>query len=287
MKENQNQQIPDISNMALVLEGGAMRGIFTCGVLDWFMDNNIKFPYVVGVSAGACNGASYISNQRGRAKFSNIELLEKYRYAGFKHYLKKRNFMDFDLLFDEFPNRLLPFDFTTYAKTDTNFEIVVSNCETGKAEYLEEYTDHTRLLSILRASSSMPFFSPVTYVDNRPMLDGGVCDSIPIERAINKGFDKMVVVLTRNKYYRKKNGGLKLPSFIFKKYPNMRDAINKRNLIYNRQLDLVDQLEEEGKAIVIRPVEEMTINRIEKNIKILTHFYYHGYDCGTHILQNQ
>lgn len=208
-------------NMGLVLEGGAMRGVFTCGVLDCFMDNDIRFPYVIGVSAGACNGASYVSNQRGRAKYSNIDLLEKYKYVGIKHYVKKRNIMDFDLLFDDFPNHILPFDFETYAQSGVSFEMVVSNCLTGDAEYMEEYTDHERLLSILRASSSMPFFSPVTYVDEQPMLDGGVCDSIPVRRCMDKGYDKMVIVLTRNKGYRKKSEGPKVPSFLFKKYPKM------------------------------------------------------------------
>lgn len=280
MSGNQNLKLLETSDVALVLEGGAMRGIFTCGVLDLFMDKNVKFPYVIGVSAGACNGASYISNQRGRAKFSNIELLEKYKYAGFKHYLRKGNFMDFDLLFDEFPNKLLPFDFSFYSRTKTRFEIVVSNCNTGKAEYMEEYYNHERLLDILRASSSMPFFSPITFVDDVPMLDGGVCDSVPVKRAIEMGFKKMVVVLTRNKDYRKKPTGVKLPSFMFRKYPEMRKAINNRNLIYNEQLELVEQLEKEGRVVVIRPVEPMTINRIEKNMKTLTYFYNHGYDCA-------
>lgn len=135
-----------------------MRGVFTCGVLDYFMDQIIHFPYVVGVSAGACNGASYISNQRGRAKYSNVELLDEYHYIGLRHYLKKGNILDFDLLFDDFPNKILPFDFEAYSKTKTCFEVVISDCETGKALYLEEYQNHPRLLSMLRASSSIPFF---------------------------------------------------------------------------------------------------------------------------------
>lgn len=276
----------DIQKTALVLEGGAMRGVFTCGVLDCFMDNDIHFPYVIGVSAGACNGASYISNQRGRARYSNIELLKEYRYVGFKHYLKKRNIMDFDLLFDDFPNRILPFDFTTYAQTGKCFEMVVSNCQTGKAEYMEEYRNHDRLLDILKASSSMPFFSPVTYVDNTPMLDGGVCDSIPARRALDKGYNKIIVILTRNKGYRKKEDGIKLPPFVLKKYPNMRNAINSRNKLYNSQLDFVDQLEKEGIALVIRPEEPMTINRIEKDTDVLIHFYNHGYRCAEAVLKN-
>lgn len=277
----------DTKDTALVLEGGAMRGVFTCGVLDWLMDNDVHFPYVIGVSAGACNGASYISNQRGRARYSNIELLKEYRYVGLRHYLKKKNIMDFDLLFNDFPNRILPFDFKAYAKTGKCFEMVVTNCDTGEAEYMEEYQDHDRLLDILKASSSMPLFSPVAYVDEKPMLDGGVCDSIPAKRAIEKGYNKMIIVLTRNKGYRKKTDGMKLPPFILKKYPKMRNAINSRNQLYNEQLNLVDLLEKEGKAIVIRPEEPMTINRIEKDINVLTHFYNHGYECAEKIFQDK
>ncbi|MDL2215043.1 patatin family protein [Dysgonomonas sp. OttesenSCG-928-M03] len=282
---NYNLSNIDTKHTGLVLEGGAMRGVFTCGVLDWFMDNDIRFPYVVGVSAGACNGASYISNQRGRAKYSNIDLLEKYRYVGFKHYLKKGNLMDFDLLFNDFPNRILPFDFSTYADTQTCFEMVVSNCNTGQAEYKQEYQNHDRLLDILKASSSMPFFSPVTPVDGIPMLDGGVCDSIPAKRAIEKGFDKLVIVLTRNKNYRKKSNSTKIPPIFFRKYPKMLEAINNRNRLYNKQLEFVEKLEAEGRATVIRPIEPMTINRIEKNIDTLTHFYNHGYDCAARIFK--
>lgn len=271
-------------NKGLVLEGGAMRGVFTCGVLDWFMDNSIHFPYVIGVSAGACNGSSYISNQRGRAKFSNIDLLDKYHYIGIKHYIKKRNLLDFDLLFDDFPNHISPFDFDAYANVDKRFEIVVSNCTTGQAEYFEEYKDRDRILSILRASSSMPFFSPIVEVDGISMLDGGVCDPIPVERAIKEGFDKNVIVLTRNKGYRKKENNIKLPRWVYRKHPLMREALDHRNAMYNAQLDLVDKLEAEGKAIVIRPEELMTIERIETDISKLEHFYKHGYDCAKQVL---
>lgn len=283
--DNEPKERRDVKDIGLVLEGGAMRGVFTCGVLDWMMDNRIHFPYVIGVSAGACNGASYISNQRGRARYSNIELLEEYKYAGIGHYLKKGNVLDFDLLFDDFPNRILPFDFDAYAQSDKCFEMVATNCLTGEAEYFQEYTNHEHLLDILKASSSMPLFSPIVEVDGTPMLDGGVRDSIPVQRAMDKGYERTVVVLTRNKGYRKNSSGLKLPSFIFKKYPKMRQAINERNEMYNAQLDLVDRLEEEGKALVIRPEEPMTINRIEKDTSKLTFFYEHGYECARSVLQ--
>lgn len=122
----------------LVLEGGGMRGVFTCGVLDYLMDRNIRFPYTIGVSAGACNGLSYMSRQRGRAKYSNIDLLEKYNYIGLRHLLKKRNILDFDLLFTEFPEHILPYDYDAYFSSPERFVMVTTNCLTGEANYFEE-----------------------------------------------------------------------------------------------------------------------------------------------------
>ncbi|MDR2949281.1 MAG: patatin family protein [Prevotella sp.] len=270
----------DSKNIGLVLEGGGMRGVFTCGVLDYFMDNNIDFPYAIGVSAGACNGLSFISKQRGRAKFSNIDLLDKYKYIGFKHYIRKRNIMDFDLLFHEFPDNIIPYDYNKYFASPTRFEMVTSNCLTGKAEYYEDKSDKNRVIDIAKASSSLPIVCPITYVDNIPMLDGGICDSIPVARAIEQGYRKNVVILTRNKGYRKEKKDMKVPSFIYRKYPAMRQALSSRNSLYNAQLDLVDKLEEEGSVFVIRPQKPVLVDRIEKDINKLTALYEEGYECG-------
>lgn len=270
-------------DIGLVLEGGGMRGVFTCGVLDYFMDNDIYFPYAIGVSAGACNGLSFLSRQRGRAKYSNIDLLAKYKYIGFKHYIKKRNIMDFDLLFHEFPDSIIPYDYNAYFASSTRFEMVTSNCLTGKAEYYEEKTDKDRVIDIVKASSSLPIMCPIAYVDNIPMLDGGICDSIPLERSISQGYKKNVVILTRNKGYRKENKDIKVPSFIYRKYPAMREALSNRNSLYNAQLDLVDKLEEEGSIFVIRPVNPISVDRIEKDINKLTALYEEGYECGKSI----
>lgn len=270
----------DTANIGLVLEGGGMRGVFTCGVLDYFMDQNITFPYAIGVSAGACNGLSYMSKQRGRAKFSNIDLLAKYKYIGLKHYLRKGNIMDFDLLFHEFPDNIIPYDYKTYFASPSRFEMVTSNCLTGEAEYFEEKSDKERVIDIAKASSSLPIMCPITYVDKIPMLDGGICDSIPIERAQSQGFTKNVVVLTRNKGYRKESKDIKVPSFIYRKYPAMRQALSNRNSLYNSQLDLVDKLEDEGSVFVIRPEKPILVDRIEKDINKLTALYEEGYECG-------
>ena len=168
---------------SLILEGGGMRGIFTIGVLDNFMDRGIRFPYIIGVSAGACNGLSYMSNQRGRAKYSNIDLLDKYHYVSLRHLIFKGNIMDFDLLFDDFPNRIIPYDYPAYAASPERYEMVTTSCRTGCACYFEEKNDPKRIIDIVRASSSLPFVSPISYVDGEPMLDGGIADSIPLLRA--------------------------------------------------------------------------------------------------------
>lgn len=265
---------------ALVLEGGGMRGVFTCGVLDCFMDHQIRFPYTIGVSAGACNGLSYISRQRGRAKYSNIDLLDKYNYIGLRHLLRKRNIMDFDLLFTEFPEHILPYDYDAYFSSPERYEMVTTNCLTGEANYFEEKSDKKRLIDIVRASSSLPFVCPITYVDDIPMLDGGIVDSIPLQRAMDEGYASYVVVLTRNKGYRKETKDIRVPSFIYRKYPRIREALNNRSLCYNKQLEMVEALEKEGRVQVIRPLEPVNVDRIERNVNKLTTFYEEGYCCA-------
>lgn len=264
----------------LVLEGGGMRGVFTCGVLDYMMDHNIRFPYAIGVSAGACNGLSYMSRQRGRAKYSNIDLLEKYNYIGLKYLLKKRNIMDFDLLFNEFPEHILPYDYEAYFSCPERYEMVTTNCLTGEANYFEEKKDKNRVIDIVRASSSLPFVCPIAYVDGIPMLDGGIVDSIPLQRAIDEGYRNNVVVLTRNRGYRKESKDIKVPSFIYRKYPKIREALSRRCTVYNEQLALVERLEDEGKVIVIRPQKPVSVDRIERDIKKLTDLYEEGYECA-------
>ena len=264
----------------LILEGGGMRGVFTCGVLDCFMDKGIRFPYTIGVSAGACNGLSYISNQRGRAKFSNIDLLEKYNYIGIKYLLKKGNIMDFDLLFHTFPNEIIPYDYEMLANCKEHYEMVTTSCRTGKACYYEEKKDANRVIDIVKASSSLPFVCPITYVDGEPMLDGGIADSIPILRARELGYDNNVVVLTRNKGYRKSEKEIKLASLFYKEYPAMQEAIRQRNKIYNEQISMIEELENAGEIVVIRPQKPIEVGRMERNTKKLLALYEEGYQLA-------
>lgn len=262
----------------MILEGGGMRGVFTCGVLDCLMDKDIRFPYTIGVSAGACNGLSYISRQRGRAKFSNIDLLKKYNYIGIKHLLKKGNIMDFDLLFHTFPEEIIPYDYEMLATTEQRFEMVTTSCKTGKACYYEETKNPERVIDIVKASSSLPFVCPIAYVDGEPMLDGGIADSIPIMRARELGYDNNVVVLTRNKGYRKTEKDMKYVSLFYKEYPAMQEAIRNRNKMYNEQISMIEAMEERGELIVIRPQKPIEVDRMERDTNKLLALYEEGYE---------
>lgn len=270
----------------LILEGGGMRGVFTSGVLDCFMDKGIRFPYTIGVSAGACNGLSYISRQRGRAKFSNIDLLEKYNYIGIKHLLKKGNIMDFDLLFHTFPNEIIPYDYEMLAKCEERYEMVTTSCKTGKACYFEEKKNPEKVIDIVKASSSLPFVCPIAYVDGEPMLDGGIADSIPILRARELGYNNNVVVLTRNKGYRKTEKEMKFVSMFYKEYPAMQEAIRQRNRIYNEQISMVEKMEDAGKIVVIRPQKPIEVDRMERNTKKLLALYEEGYELTLELLNS-
>ncbi|WP_455498338.1 patatin-like phospholipase family protein [Coprobacter sp.] len=275
-----------ITDWALVLEGGGMRGVFTSGVLDYFMDKDIYFPYTIGVSAGACNGLSYVSRQRGRAKISNIDLLDKYHYISTKFLWTNRSILNMNFLFDEMPNKVLPYDFDTYFSSSDRFIMVTSNCETGKAEYFEEKKSSQRLLRICRASSSLPFVAPIVRIDGKPMLDGGICDPIPYRKVREDGYNRMVLVLTRNKGYRKVEKDMKLFSFLYPKYPALRNRLCNRVREYNKTLDEIESMEKNDEVIVIRPRKPLEVDRIEHNIKKLTDLYNEGYCCAESALAN-
>ena len=276
-------QINDKS--ALVLEGGGMRGVFTCGVLDYLMDHKISFPYTVGVSAGACNGLSYMSHQRGRGRYSNIDLLAKYKYIGIRPLLKRRGLIDQQLLFHRFPDRILPYNYKAYAENPNRFEMVTTDCVSGKACYWEEKLDEKRIIDIVKASSSLPYACPIIYVDGKPMLDGGIVDSIPLMRAYGQGFDDCVVVLTRNRGYRKSDKEVMVPRFIYKEYPRLRVALRNRNKIYNEKLEMVERLEDEGKIKVIRPLKPIVVDRMETSVRKLTDLYEEGYACAKRMFE--
>ena len=272
----------------LVLEGGGMRGVFTSGVLDAFMKYDVNFSYIVAVSAGACNGLSYVSRQPRRARMSNIDMLVKYDYIGLRHLVTQGCIFDPELLYDRFPNELVPYDYDTYFSSQSTFEMVVTNCNTGRAEYLTEKSgDRQRLLDICRASSSLPYVSKVIDVDGLPYLDGGIVDSIPVQRAIDMGHVRNVLVLTRNRGYRNTSRDRKIPRFIYKKYPRLRVALSRRIAEYNRQLEMVEDMEGRGIVDVIRPQRPMDVGRMEKDEKKLEALYEEGFVLGEQFCQSK
>ena len=265
---------------ALVLEGGGMRGVFTSGVLDAFMKHDLTFPYVVAVSAGACNGMSYVSHQPRRARISNIDYLARYKYIGLRHLVTQGCIFDRELLYDKFPNQYLPFDFDTFFSSSMTFEMVTTNCLTGQPMYLSERHDRQRALDIVRASSSLPYVSKIVDVDGIPMLDGGIVDSIPLQHAIDMGHPTNVLVLTRNRGYRNTGKDMKIPRFIYRNYPRLRVALSHRLAAYNAQLEYVERMEDEGRVICIRPERPMEVDRIEKDIAKLERLYEEGFALG-------
>ena len=267
-------------NTGLVLEGGGMRGVFTSGVLDGFMKHDLYFRYVVAVSAGACNGMSYMSHQPRRARISNIDYLARYNYIGIRHLVTQGCIFDRELLYDKFPNQYLPFDFDTFFNNQCTFEMVTTNCRTGQAMCLSEKHDRQRALDIVRASSSLPYVSKIVEVDGIPMLDGGIVDSIPVQRAIDMGHPFNVVVCTRNKGYRETGRDYKIPRFIYRNYPRLRVALSRRIAAYNKQLEMIDRMEAAGQIICIRPERPMEVTRMAKDTAKLERLYEEGFALG-------
>ena len=270
---------------ALVLEGGGMRGVFTSGVLDWMIDHDITFPYLVGVSAGSSNALSYASHQRGRAKYTFSDLQAERHYLGMRNLWRHHSIMDMDLLYRELPETLWPYDYEAYRTNPMRVESVATDCLTGEAVYLEEKERPERIIDIVRASSALPFACPIAQVDGHPMLDGGIADSIPLQRAFDQGYEHAIVVLTRHRGYRKEEKPPHLPPFIYSCYPKLREALRTRGKRYNAQIAWVEQLEREGRIIVIRPDHPVDVARIETDMNKMNALYQHGFEVAERIIK--
>ncbi len=272
-----------MQNTALVLEGGGMRGVFTAGVLDSFLKHNVFFEYVVATSAGTSNGLSYASRQFGRARYCNIETLRNYNYIGLKFLFTQRCIMDYKYLYGYLPLVENPFDFQTYLKSG-RFVLTTTSCETGEAVYFDTPQNEALLLDVCKASCSMPLFCPIAYVEGKPYLDGGIADAIPIKKAFADGFEKCVVILTRQKGYRK-NENWKMLSWLYWKYPKLRKALIEKSQKYNSTIELIEQLENEGKIFVIRPNTQLA-GRLNANTEDLEKFYQEGVLIGENCIEN-
>ncbi len=279
---NKKRIVPE--GAGLILEGGGSRGVFTAGILDYFMEKGLYFPYVVGVSAGACNALDYVSGQIGRSRDTFIIRDKALRSFSVKNFLKSGYFYDMDKPFRDFPYENFPFDFETYKSSGIICEMVATDIDTGKRAYLSESKDNDRILDICRASSSLPLLSPPVFIDGRRYMDGGLSDSIPYGRSIIRGDKKQVVILTREMGYRKKlrSGSAGLIKQVYRNDPYLIRACLNRPRIYNRQLDILERLEEEGRVYVIRPSEK-TVGRTEMDSDRLERFYQHGYNTGVKV----
>ena len=265
---------------SLILEGGTFRSIFSAGVMDALLDNDIIFPYCIGVSAGITNGVSYISKQKGR----NLEVLTKYRndkrYLGYGNFFKCKSLFGLDFVFDEIPNKLVPFDMDTYKKYPGKILVGVTNAKTGKTEYLDG-KDLDDKATLLRATCALPIFFPVIKINNNEYYDGGLCDPIPIRKAIADGNEKHLIVLTQPKGYKKdlSKKNVIVSKLLNRKYPNLKNAFLTRHESYNETVKFCEELEKQGKAIILRP--EYKLESVEKDVNKLKSNYDHGYDLAT------
>lgn len=264
---------------SLVLEGGTFRPIFTAGVLDALLDNNIIFPYCIGVSAGITNGVSYISKQKGR----NLEILTKYRndkkYFSYRNFLKCKSIFGLDFVFDDIPNKLVPFDMDTYKQYDGKVLVGVTNAKLGKTEYLNG-KDLDNKATMLRATCALPIFFPVIKINNKEYYDGGLCDPIPIKKAISDGNEKHLIILTQPTGYKKglSKKNVLVSKLLSKKYPNLKDSFLTRHEHYNETVKFCEELESQGKAIILRP--EYPLDSFEKDVNKLEANYNHGYESA-------
>lgn len=259
----------------LVLEGGGLRGIYTAGVLDEMFKDKIKIDAIIGVSMGALIGINYKSKQPERAIRYNLRYCNDKRYMGFRSFLKTGNIANKEFAYYKIPNELDKFDYATYKKTKIKMYVTVTNLETGEAEYIE-IKDAKDNIEYFRATSSIPGVSKIVEIDGKKYLDGGIADSIPVKKALDLGYDRVIVVLTRPIEYRKKETEMKWLQSRYKKYPKFMKAIAKRNKSYNEKVERIIKLEKEGKVFCIRPSKRVNIKRIEKNERIILEQYNLG-----------
>lgn len=266
-----------MEKLGLVLEGGGMRGLYTAGVLDFFIDKELYTDGVIGVSAGACHACSYVSKQRGRAYRTNTDYLHDKRYMSMRSLITTGDLFGAEFVYNDIPNIHDPYDYDTFNQSRTKLYAVCSNLETGNADYIP-CTEMKHDVIYIRASASLPLLSRIVEVDGRKLLDGGACDSIPIKQFQKMGYTKNIIVLTQCDGYRKgKNRLLPMIKKTYRKYPAFVERVANRHIEYNQTLDDIEDMEKRGEVFVIRPSSPVTISRLEKNPEKLKALYDQGY----------
>jgi predicted patatin/cPLA2 family phospholipase len=267
-----------IEHGALILEGGGLRGVYTSGVLRFFMDKGIYFPYVIGVSMGACNAANYVSRQPERNRIVCTRYVNDSRYISYVRLLLRGELFGMKFIFDTIPRSLVPFDFETFMDNNVICITVVTDCDTGKALYYEKKELGKDYMKILQASNSLPFIAKPVHYKGRTLMDGGLSDSVPIRKSMNDGNQRNVLILTRPKGYRKKRHHfIRLAAIRYQRYRGLCEALANRHIIYNETMDFIDQLEQRGELLVIRPQLPLGAGRAERNKDKLYSTYDQGY----------
>lgn len=262
----------------LVLEGGASRSLFTCGVMDVLLEEKIYADYVIGASAGISQAVSYVSRQIERNAIITQKYMGDKRYMGAAHLLdrKNRSFYNMGFVFDEIPNSLVPFDYDTYLSSNTECVAAVTNVLTGKTEYIDAFGGD-KSWTALRASCALPLLFPTIEINDKKYFDGGISDSIPFEQAIKSGCDRVIAVLTRDRgYVKKTDSSVKLACAAYRKYPEFCKTLKNRAEMYNAQRKRLFELEAKGKAFIIEPISTMHIKRTENRWEKLKPLYVHG-----------
>ena len=269
------EEVKKSMKIGLVLEGGAMRGMYTAGVLDIFLDKGFWVDGIISVSAGALFGVNYPSRQKGRAIRYNKKFISDKRYISFKSLVSTGNIVNKDFAFYEVHFKYDVFDNKTFKESDIDFYVAVTNLQTAQAEYVK-LIDPLAQMEVLRATSAMPYVSRPVEIDGIPYLDGAIADSIPVEQMKKLGYDKIIVILTRTLDYRKSKPMTWIAKWFYRHYPHFADAVNQRYAMYNRQFENVIKLAEKGDIFVIRPSVDLKIKRIEKDPNKLQAMYELG-----------
>jgi predicted patatin/cPLA2 family phospholipase len=268
----------NLERTGLVLEGGGLRGVYTSGVLRYFMDRGLFFPYVVGVSMGACNGANYISRQPERNRIVNIRYVNDRRYLSWARWLAGGELFGMDFLFDTIPNHLVPFDMETFRSSPQRHVTGVTDCITGEALFFDQKAAGKEILALLRASCSLPFAAPPVRFRGRMLMDGGIAAPLPLSKSLQDGNRRHVLVLTRPRGYIKKTSRLmQLARIRYRRFPGLVRRLLTRAEDYNRTMDRIEKMVQSGTAFLIQPDSALQVGRVDTRKDRLYDAYDQGY----------
>ncbi|MCT4566011.1 MAG: patatin family protein [Maledivibacter sp.] len=266
-----------MKSVGLVLQGGGMRGVYTSGVLDFFMDKDLYFSYIIAVSAGACNAIAYITGKRGFGKKICIDYISNNKYISYKNLLTKGSIVDMDFIFDKVPNTLDPFDLDEIANCDNKFIIAATDCNNGNPVYID-VDNCNDIITAIKASSSVPFVTKTVGFEDMNLLDGGISDPIPIKKSIKDGNNRNVIVLTNEDGYTQK--AFKMKRLANRMYPDYRDLVKSIldcHTLYHETIDYIKELETEKKVFIIRPSRYLKLKTFDRNTTRVKELYELGY----------